>query len=187
MDLKPTTIPGCYLVDPEIHEDARGSLTKTYRRSVFEALGAGQHFEEHFSTWSHTGVLRGLHFQTPPSASGKLVTCLQGRVLDAVLDLRRGSPLFGGHVLFELDGSVGAGVYLPAGVAHGFYVLSGPALLTYAMTVAYDPLRDDGVLWSSAGVSWPDCRPLVSSRDAALPPLSDFSTPFVLDDQAAEE
>lgn len=187
MDLKPTTIPGCYLVDPEIHEDTRGSLTKTYRRGAFMVRGAGQHFEEHFHTWSHTGVLRGLHLQTPPAASGKLVTCLQGRVLDAALDLRLGSPSFGAHVLLELDGSAGAGVYLPAGVAHGFYVHSGPALLTYAMTAAYDPACDAGVLWSSAGISWPDTRPLVSSRDAALPPLADFSTPFLLDDQAAEE
>jgi dTDP-4-dehydrorhamnose 3,5-epimerase len=186
MDLKATTIPGCYLVYPEYHEDARGRLAKTYRRSVFEALGAGRHFEEHFHTWSHTGVLRGLHFQTPPAATGKLVTCLYGLVLDAALDLRHGSPSFGRHLLLELEGSAGTGVYLPSGVAHGFYVLSGPALLTYAMTSAYDLAHDDGVLWSSAGIPWPDSRPLVSLRDGALPPLADFSTPFELDDQASD-
>jgi dTDP-4-dehydrorhamnose 3,5-epimerase len=185
MDLTPTTIPGCYLVHPEKHEDARGWLTKTYRRDVFEALGAGQCFEEHFHTWSHAGVLRGLHVQVPPAATGKLVTCLSGLVLDAALDLRRGSPSFRGHVLVELEGGAGAGIYLPAGVAHGFYVLSGPALLTYAMTTAYDPAHDDGVLWSSAGIPWPDTRPLVSPRDAALPSVAQFSTPFEMDDQAA--
>jgi dTDP-4-dehydrorhamnose 3,5-epimerase len=187
MDLRPTTIPGCYLVGPEKHEDARGWLTKTYRRDVFEALGAGRRFEEHFHTFSRTGVLRGLHVQTPPAATGKLVTCLSGLVLDAALDLRRGSRSFGRHLLVELEGDAGAGIYLPPGVAHGFYVLAGPALLTYAMTSAYDPACDDGVLWSSAGIPWPDSGPLVSPRDAALPALADYPTPFELDDREAEE
>jgi dTDP-4-dehydrorhamnose 3,5-epimerase len=186
MDLRPTSIPGCYEVIPEFHEDARGCLGKTYTRSEFEARGAGRDFEEHFYTWSQARVLRGLHFQTPPSAAGKLVTCLHGRVLDAALDLRRDSPAFGRHILLELDGSVGAGLFLPIGVAHGFYVLSGPALLTYAMTAPYDPAHDEGVLWSSAGIPWPDSRPLVSSRDAALPLLADFSAVFEMGDQAGE-
>ena len=134
---------------------------------------------EHFHSLSTAGVLRGLHYQAPPVAGAKLVICASGRVADAVLDLRLGSDSYGYHLLVELDGAKADGIYVPRGLAHGFCVLSQSALMMYASTSRYDASADTGVLWSSAGIPWPVKEPLVSARDAGLPPLSAIRSPFV--------
>lgn len=102
-----------------------------------------------------------------------------GSVLDAVLDLRVGSPTFGRHELFRLTADSANMLYIPEGLAHGFYVESLEAIMTYKVSSNHVADHDCGVLWSSAGIPWPTNEPVISDRDRNLPPMSDFESPFV--------
>ncbi len=124
-------------------------------------------------------MLRGLHFQGPPAAHVKLVSCLHGEVVDVVLDLRRGSPTYGRHATIRLSAQAGNMVYVPVGLAHGFCTRSDPATLHYVVSSVHAPEHDRGIRWDSAGIAWPVEQPLVSPRDLALPGLPGFDSPFV--------
>jgi dTDP-4-dehydrorhamnose 3,5-epimerase len=173
-----TGIPGCYEVSLQTFDDGRGSFVKTYRRSAFESAGFETDFAECFHTVSWARVLRGMHLQIPPADHAKLVYCTSGAVMDVSLDLRRGSPAFGRYTVIELGAGSANGVYLPRGVAHGFYVRSAPAVMLYHVTSEHVPVLDCGVRWDSFGAPWPDRLPGLSARDAALPALRDFVSPF---------
>jgi dTDP-4-dehydrorhamnose 3,5-epimerase len=110
----------------------------------------------------------------------KLVACIAGEVLDAVVDLRQGSPTFHRHLLIELSAEKANLLYIPPGMAHGFYTLSGSATVLYSVSTQHSPAHDAGVRWDSAGIPWPNPDPLLSPRDAALPPLSSFDSPFTM-------
>jgi dTDP-4-dehydrorhamnose 3,5-epimerase len=178
---QPYEIPGVVLIKHPVRADARGSFAKLFHPDDLR-LGSGQAFpvRESFVSWSEPGVLRGMHFQSPPFAHDKAVTCLAGEVLDVVLDLRRSSPAFGRSVSFLLDGSSPSTVWIPAGCAHGFAVL-GPsrALLHYAVTAEHSPANDLGVRWDSFGFAWPTgAATVISERDRALPHLGDLPAVF---------
>lgn len=179
LETRPTALPGCLELRPPRHADARGLFVKTFHADTFAALGLPTTWAEQFYSHSAAGVLRGLHFQTPPHAHDKLVTCLQGRVWDVVLDLRLGSPTYGRHAVVELSAELGNELFIPAGLAHGFCTLQGTATLLYAVTTGYVPAADAGVRWDSAGIPWPLAEPLLSARDAALPLLADYPSPFL--------
>lgn len=178
---QPCEIPGVVLIRHEAREDARGSFAKLLHPDDL-GWGSGQAFpvRESFISWSEPGVLRGMHFQSPPFAHDKAVTCLAGEVLDVVLDLRRSSPTYGRSVAFHLDGATPATVWIPAGCAHGFAVLgSGRALLHYAVTAEHSPANDLGVRWDSFGFTWPaGAASVISERDQALPRLADLPAVF---------
>ena len=173
-----TGIADCRELHFAPHEDARGRFVKTIHAADFASLGLSADFRETYHTVSGAGVLRGMHLQLPPSEQAKLVYCIAGRVMDVHLDLRRGSPSFGRFAVVELSGQQANGVYLPAGVAHGFYVREAPATVVYHVTAEYDAAADAGVRWDSFGAPWPDRSPVVSARDAALPAIEGFRTPF---------
>ena len=135
-------------------------------------------FAEEYYSLSHHGVLRGLHFQTPPMDHAKLVYCADGEVLDAVVDLRRGSPTYGEYQTFIMSSEAGNILYIPSGFAHGFYVTGPSALMIYKVTAVYVAENDSGIRWNSTGIPWPDENPVLSGRDRTLPPLADFSSPF---------
>jgi dTDP-4-dehydrorhamnose 3,5-epimerase len=179
MEFSPTSLPGCFLLRPRLLRDERGVFIKTFQGPLFRERGLECSWEEQYHSVSRKGVLRGLHFQVPPADHAKLVTCLEGEILDAVVDLRVGSPAFGRHELFQLGGGEMAALYIPRGIAHGFLVLSPSALVFYSVGSAYSPPHDSGIRWDSAGIPWPGPAPLVSARDRALPPLAGFSSPFV--------
>ncbi|HEV2448509.1 MAG TPA: dTDP-4-dehydrorhamnose 3,5-epimerase family protein [Candidatus Sulfopaludibacter sp.] len=178
IEFRETALPGCHEVLFPVHDDERGSFVKAHYRSAFEAAGLEADFAECFHTVSHAGVLRGMHLQFPPADQAKLVYCVAGAVMDVALDVRRGSPAYGRHVRIELGGGRANGLYLPRGVAHGFYVWKGPAILVYHVTSEYAPALDAGVRWDSFGAEWPARSPLLSTRDAALPVLGEFASPF---------
>jgi dTDP-4-dehydrorhamnose 3,5-epimerase len=178
--LHATPIPGCYRVTPHRADDRRGSFFKPFSESVFRAAGLATHFREHYWSLSFKRVLRGLHFQLPPHACDKLVACMSGRVLDVIVDLRIDSPTFSHHYALELDGAKGEGVYLPQGIAHGFYVLSESAAVSYAVTAEYSRDFDAGILWSSIDFVWPEDSPIVSERDSSFSRLAEFSSTFRL-------
>lgn len=168
-----TSIPGCVLLRPRVHVDLRGTFVKSFHSPSFAEAGLPTRWAEDFWSISRHGVLRGLHFQRPPHAHAKLVSCLRGLVFDAIVDLRRGSPAFGRHETFTLDATRPSLLLVARGVAHGFQVLSDEALVTYKTGTPHAPESDDGVLWSSCGIDWP-LPPIVSPRDAAFGPLDGY-------------
>lgn len=175
---------GPLVLTPRRRQDDRGWLAKLFHADVFAEIGIRGQLRELFVTCSGPKVVRGMHFQVPPAAQAKLVTCLEGAVLDVLLDIRRGSSTYGRHCTVDLDDERGDLVYLPPGFAHGFAVVSAPALTLYAVTHVWEPSCDAGVRWDSTGVDWPFADPVVSDRDALLPSLERFRSPFVLDKEA---
>jgi len=178
MEVLRQKIPDVWELVPEVHLDSRGSLVKTLNRQRYAELGLNWCFAEEYYSTSRRGVLRGLHFQVPPHDHIKLVYCIEGEVLDAVVDLRRGSPAFGRHALYKLSADNRTILYIPRGLAHGFFVRTATATMVYKTETVFAPSHDAGIRWNSAGIDWPDLDPLVSARDGALPMLSEFSSPF---------
>jgi dTDP-4-dehydrorhamnose 3,5-epimerase len=180
MRLRPTPIDGCFVTDLPRFPDERGEFTKVIHHTTMASLGLPTDFVEQYYTRSRRGVIRGLHFQVPPHQHFKLVHCLAGAMLDVVVDVRRGSPTYGEHVAIPLAGDRPEAVCVPVGCAHGFAALSDDTLAGYWVTSEHAPEADGGVRWDSAGVAWPAelGEPVVSARDAGLPPLDSFNTPF---------
>lgn len=178
MKIESTTLPGCFLLQPDVREDARGRFVKPFNRAWFQQNGLDHAFEEVFYSVSHRGVLRGLHFQTPPHEHAKLVYCMAGRAFDVLLDIRVGSPTEGRHACFELSAVQGNMLYMPPGIAHGFCALSDDVRMVYQTTSAHEPASDQGILWNTAGIRWPDMPHTVSDRDQAFAAYADFSSPF---------
>jgi dTDP-4-dehydrorhamnose 3,5-epimerase len=178
--MRDTKIPGCFEIQCKSVPDERGRFVKMYAASAFALLGFETHFAESFYTISKARVLRGMHFQLPPADHAKLVYCLSGMVLDVALDLRCDSPAFQQSESFTLDGESAKAVYLPKGLAHGFYVLQGPAVMMYHVTVEHNPVLDTGVCWNSFGFKWPDVQPIMSARDMNLPATHAIDSRFRL-------
>lgn len=179
LDIKQTKIPGCFELFPEILRDERGFFVKTFHEDMFRKNGLRAHFSEEYFTFSHRGVLRGLHFQMPPMDHVKLVCCVYGKVFDAVVDLRANSPNFGDFETFELSADKSNMIYIPEGLAHGFYVRSETAIMSYKVTTVYSPQHDAGLLWNSVNIPWPCDNPVISDRDSELTCIKYFNSPFV--------
>ncbi len=179
MELVTTDLAEVKGVKLRVFRDARGLLVKTFQADSFAALGLADDFRESYFSVSAAGVLRGMHFQTPPADHAKLVALVRGRVLDVALCLRRQSPDYGRWAAIELtlDGSCQA-IYLPSGYAHGFLSLEDDTILQYLTTTVHAPTADCGIRWDSFGFVWPVASPCLSARDASLPPLADFVSPF---------
>jgi dTDP-4-dehydrorhamnose 3,5-epimerase len=173
-----TEIPGLFLMHSRVIGDARGSFLKLFHAPSFAEAGLRADWRESYHSSSAGGVIRGMHFQVPPADHAKLVFCLEGEVLDVVLDLRRGSPSEGRAACFTLSGDGGTGVYIPSGCAHGFLGVSERSTMLYMVTSAHSPEHDAGVAWNSFGFDWPVSEPILSDRDSRHPLLSDFVSPF---------
>lgn len=177
--LSAITIPGFVAFKAVRHLDERGSFIKPFDKRLLESKGISMPVAEAYFSESHQGVLRGFHFQTPPHEHQKIVTCLSGRILDVFLDLRTGSPAFGKPQSFELRGEDPTVLVIPAGVAHAFYSYEDHSLMAYWVDSCHAPQHDMGLKWDSVGFEWPVTKPILSPRDAALPPFSEFRSPFV--------
>tara|TARA_B100000029_G_scaffold432973_1_gene445533 strand:+ start:489 stop:968 length:480 start_codon:yes stop_codon:yes gene_type:complete len=141
-------IPGVIVVRPEKHRDDRGSFTEIYRQEEFAAAGIAPMFVQENIVHSSGGVLRGLHYQLPPAAQGKLVGVVQGRIFDVAVDIRQGGPTFGHWVGRELDAEEGEMLWIPPGFAHGYCVLSETADVLYKVTGYYEPTLSRGIRWN---------------------------------------
>lgn len=181
MEFAELGLAGAWLVQPRIVADTRGSFVKTFHAPTFAARGLRTDFVEEYYSTSVVGVIRGMHFQLPPSDHVKLVTCLAGDVLDVVVDLRHGSPTAFRHRAIRLSAQSGMGLYLPSGCAHGFMSLSETSTMLYKVTSVHDPARDAGIAWDGIGFSWPNAQPQLSERDTRHPALADFVSPFRFD------
>lgn len=133
-----------------------------------------------------TGTLRGLHFQAPPHAQGKLVRCGRGALYDVAVDIRRGSPTYGAWTGVELSFENGRQLWVPPGFAHGFVTLQPDTEICYKCTEYYAPQADGAVRWDSCGIDWPLAGdPVLSAKDAAAPALAEFDSPFIWEGEAA--
>ena len=152
-----------------------------YRSSEFLAGGILDIFVQDNHSRSLRGVLRGLHYQKKPKAQAKLIMVLKGEVFDVAVDIRKGSPYYGRWIGVMLSARKKQMIYIPAGFAHGFCVLSEEAQLVYKATNEYAPELDRGIIWndSSIGVSWPIESPIVSLKDSKLPTLREADNDFV--------
>lgn len=178
LELKHTLIPGCYELQPRIMADTRGCFVKTFNKDWFRRFGLCDAWAEQYYSVSTPGVLRGLHFQLPPFDHAKLVYCIEGKVLDVVVDIRKHSPTYGQFVQIELTADKGNMVYIAPGLAHGFCTFDKAATLVYNVTSVYEPGSDAGIRWDSVGIPWPGKEFLLSERDLGFPPLADFDSPF---------
>ncbi len=170
---KELDLPGVVLVQPKVFSDERGSFAEVYKLSAFAARGIGGPFVQFNQSVSRRNVLRGLHYQLPPAAQGKLVRVEEGGIYDAAVDIRAGSESFGQWVSAELSAARGDMLYIPPGFAHGFCVLSGRARVFYYATAEYAPSLERGIAWNDPdlAINWPVGRPVLSDRDRRYPPL----------------
>ncbi len=183
LQIFPTEIPDVLLIQPKVFRDARGFFLESYNQQAFAAAGLSDlHFVQDNLSSSQKGTIRGLHFQHPPYAQGKLVAAFQGKVLDVAVDIRKGSPFYGKHVAVELDAEKMQFLYIPPGFAHGFQVLSDTCLFYYKCTNVYDAASDGGLLWNDVniGVAWQalENAPVISEKDSKQTPFADFDSPF---------
>ena len=172
MRVVPTDLPGVLVLEPIVHRDARGFFLETYHAERFREAGITATFVQDNHSRSARGVLRGLHAQRR-NPQGKLVRAVAGEVFDVAVDIRPGSPTWGGWTGITLDAESLRQLWVPPGFLHGFCVLTEWAEIEYKCTAPYD--RDDeiGVIWNDPdiGIEWPIREPTLSAKDTALPRL----------------
>ncbi len=176
-----TGIKDLLLLEPKVFGDHRGYFLESFRKEWFDELTGGQfNFVQDNESKSGKGVLRGLHFQQPPFAQGKLVRVVRGRVLDVALDIRKSSPTYGQHYAIELNESNKLQLWIPPGFAHGFASLEDDTIFQYKCTNYYSFENEGSVLWndSELGIDWKISDPLISEKDQNALPLSLLISPF---------
>jgi len=177
MKITPTNIPDVLLVEPTVYSDSRGRFFEAYHQEKFREAGVTETFVQDNESYSVQGTLRGLHYQLSHKAQGKLIRVLEGEVFDVCVDIRKGSATYGqwvGEILSQDNNKM---LYVPAGFAHGFYVVSDFARVLYKCTTLYDPPSERSILWSDPeiGINWPilsGTKPLLSEKDAGAPSLT---------------
>lgn len=180
MKVTPTPIEGVLVIEPDVFGDDRGFFYEVYNADKFRDLGLPTEFLQDNHSWSVKGVLRGLHFQLPPKAMGKLVRCTRGKVWDVAVDLRKNSPTYKQHFAIELSAENKKMLWIPAGFAHGFYAREECELL-YKCTTTYDKAGDGNVAWNDPelNVPWPlEGEPILSGRDQGAPKFADLDLTF---------
>ena len=179
-NFKRLKIPEVILVEPKVFEDDRGFFMETYKMPDFVASGIRGNFVQDNFSRSSRGVLRGLHYQNPPFAQGKLVRAVNGEIFDVAVDIRRGSPTYGrwvGTILSEENKNM---LYVPEGFAHGFCVLSEIVEVAYKSTNIYSPQSEAGIAWNdkTLNIEWPVKEPFLSEKDRKWPTLNEADIRF---------
>jgi dTDP-4-dehydrorhamnose 3,5-epimerase len=179
MKVTKTPIDGVLLLEPKVFGDSRGFFFESFNQKVFDdAVGSHVNFVQDNHSRSAKGVLRGLHYQLPPHAQGKLVRVTTGSVFDVAVDIRRDSPTFGQWYGVELSGENHRQLWIPAGLAHGFLVISDSADFLYKTTDYYAPQAERAVKWDDPdlAIAWPEIgvTPMLSPKDAVAPSLAEL-------------
>ena len=181
MRIKHFEIEGLIEFFPDIHKDDRGCFVETWQETRYQKLGISSHFVQDNFSFSSYGTLRGLHFQKK-YPQGKLITAIEGEVFDVAVDLRRSSPTFGRRQSVVLNGIDKNQLWIPPGFAHGFFVLSPKALVTYKCTDFYHPSDEGCIKWNDpdVGIDWPiHTNPTLSPKDACAPSFRTFTSGLV--------
>lgn len=178
MEIQLTPIPGALLLTLPSHLDDRGLFVKTFHESTLREAGIHFPIAESYFSFSRQGVIRGMHFQTPPHAHAKIIFCPVGAIRDVVLDLRKDSATFRQHFSQEVSAENHYALYIPPGCAHGFEAITEGAMTYYLVSSEYNREHDAGVRWNSFGMAWGTSAPILSARDAGFPSLAEFDSPF---------
>ncbi len=177
LQVTPTAIPGVLILEPKRFGDDRGFFLESFNQRAFnEATGLDVQFVQDNHSRSAKGVLRGLHYQLPPHAQGKLVRVVRGSVFDVAVDIRRDSPTFGQWVGVELSEDNHRQLWIPPGLAHGFLVTSESADFLYKTTDYYAPAAERGLRWDDpeVGIAWPLQQVQLSTKDAAAASFAEW-------------
>ena len=163
------------IVEPDVFGDYRGYFLETFQKKRYEEVGINVSFVQDNLSFSRKGVLRGLHYQFPHEQA-KLVQVIEGEIFDVAVDIRRNSPSFGKWISIILSHENKRQLYVPAGFAHGFCVLSDTVYVLYKCSDYYSPESEGGILWSdpNLAISWPTQRPILSDKDAVYPCLKEI-------------
>ena len=180
MEVIKTDISDLYIVKPKVFEDNRGYFFESYNKELFLRNGIDQNFVQDNESKSSKGVLRGLHFQKPPFAQGKLVRVMRGSVLDVAVDIRKNSPTFGQWASVELTQDNKWMYWIPPGFAHGFVTLEDNTVFFYKCTNVYNKESEGSILWNDPdlNIDWKVENPILSEKDKTGPPFKDFVSPF---------
>jgi dTDP-4-dehydrorhamnose 3,5-epimerase len=175
MELIPTSIPDVKIIKPDVFGDDRGYFFESFHVDKFAAFGITEPFLQDNESRSQKNVLRGLHFQLPPFAQGKLIRVIRGAVLDIAVDIRRNSPTFGKWVSMELTGENKWICWIPAGFAHGFVTLEDDTIFTYKCSAMYNKASEGSIRWNDPelNINWGITDPLLSEKDKVAPLLKD--------------
>ncbi len=183
-EFKKLKIPEVILIEPKVFKDKRGFFMETYKITDFANFGIKENFVQENHSFSFKGILRGLHYQHPPFAQGKLVRVVKGEIFDVAVDIRKGSPTYGKWVAEILSEENKKALYIPVGFAHGFCVLSEVAEVIYKVTNLYSPESEAGVFWNdeTLNIEWPIREPILSEKDKKWPTLSKADIRFYYDE-----
>lgn len=174
-----TNLKDAYLIELEPHGDDRGFFARTMCREEFARKKLNSDFVQQNTSFSvHRGTLRGLHYQKKPHGEDKLVRCLQGAIVDVIVDIRRDSPTYMQHQMFELTSRNRLQLYVPQGFAHSFMTLEDNVEVSYMVTAAYTPGAESGLRYNDEqlGIDWPLPVTVISEKDSAWPLLSERET-----------
>ena len=174
-------IPDLILIEPARFGDDRGFFSEVFSRRALAEHGITADFvQDNHSLSRQKGVLRGLHFQRPPSTQGKLVRVVRGAIFDIAVDIRQGSATFGQHVASELSAANWQQLWIPAGFAHGFVTLEEDTEVLYKVDAYYDREADAAIAWNdpALGIDWPVSDPILSDKDRKALKLADIPPPF---------
>ena len=186
MQIHPLEIRDVLLITPSKHGDDRGFFSEVFRLDIFVERGVDAVFvQDNHASSAERGVVRGLHYQLPPGAQGKLVRCPRGAILDVAVDIRHGSPSFGRHVATELSASNWRQIWVPPGFAHGYVTLEPDSEVLYKTTSYYDPAAERGIAWDdpSLGIDWRlgTSEAMLSDKDRRNPRLADIEAAFTFE------
>ena len=182
LEARPLDVPDLIELTPRRFADERGFFSEVWNEERFAEAGISTRFvQDNVSLSVSKGVVRGLHFQTPPAAQAKLLRVARGAVFDVGVDLRRSSPTFGRWAGVVLSADKWNQLYLPQGFAHGFMTLEDNTEVSYKVSALYSPEHDRSIRWDdpAIGIKWPaELRPILSAKDQAAPLLADIATGF---------
>ena len=175
-----TPLAGLLIIQPTVFEDSRGYFFESYNRNLFKQNGIAVEFAQDNQSLSQKNVLRGLHFQNPPFAQGKLVRVIQGAVLDAVVDIRKKSATYGQSFAYELNEMNKTMMWIPVGFAHGFLTLKNNTIFSYKCTEIYNKESEDAILWNDPDINikWGINKPALSEKDTKAKLFKDFISLF---------
>lgn len=180
MEILETGIADLLIVKPMVYEDHRGYFFESYNKEKFLQKGIDQNFVQDNESKSMKNVLRGLHFQAPPFAQGKLVRVMKGAVLDVAVDIRKNSPTYGKWASIVLSESNKWMYWVPPGFAHGFVTLEDHTVFFYKCTNVYNKSSEGSIRWNDPdlGIDWGLAEPVLSDKDREAPLFRDFVSPF---------
>ena len=180
MEIIKPPIDGLLVINPKIFGDDRGYFFESWNEESFVKNGLDLDFVQDNQSLSSKGVLRGLHFQNPPFAQGKLVRVIKGAVLDVVVDIRKESATYGQHFSIELNEENKTIFWIPPGFAHGFITLEDDTIFTYKCTGVYNSASEEALLWSDKdlNIDWGAIKPLVSDKDLVAGSFKNFKSQF---------